>query len=66
MQVFKIYESIKTLNETYDCYYKETLDFEEQVNYSHIFYQNATSFACKKCMSFLTSKSNDLSERLCV
>ncbi len=38
MQVFRIYESIKTLNETYDCYYKETLDFEEQIklNYEEI------------------------------
>ncbi len=38
MQVFRIYESIKTLNETYDCYYKEALDFEEQIklNYEEI------------------------------
>ena len=36
MQVFRIHESIKTLNETYDCYYKETLDFEEQIKLNYI------------------------------
>lgn len=35
MQVFRIYESVKTLNETYDCYYKETLDFEEQIKLNY-------------------------------
>lgn len=35
MQVFRIHESIKTLNGTYNCHYKETLDFEEQIKLNY-------------------------------
>ena len=35
MQVFRIHESIKTLNGNYNCHYKETLDFEEQIKLNY-------------------------------
>lgn len=35
MQVFRIHESIKTLNGTYNCHYKENLDFEEQIKLNY-------------------------------